>query len=156
MSVASFLKKHTLIEVTLLFLAHIGRMLLMKFLFLYGCVVALYKWELRTYLKSKAYIIDVEGNVTGKYFFNHTMRKKGGNDFGSPFRSISCETGYNIIFGTDTQFSQLVDKTLLESSEKDHCLKAVEIYEEKILAEAEWILKKGQFKLENYKKLKEK
>ena len=104
----------------------------MQFLFIYGCIVASYRWELRQYFRAKAYIIDVDGNVTGKYFWNHTMRKKGGYDFGDPIDSLSYAIGRNNRLRKETFFSEVIECTLLEPAETDHCEKAVLTLNKKI------------------------
>ena len=128
-----FLNKYLLTEFALLVVALFGRFIFMRLFFIYGCIRSITKWELRKYLKSCAYITDVEGNVKGKYILNDTMRKKGGHDFGDPIESISYAIGRNNRLKLQTNFSKQVEGLLLESSEKNHCEKAVKNLDNQLL-----------------------
>lgn len=127
-----FLKKYKLTEFALLLVAILGRVLLMKLLFIIGIIVASCKWELNKYMRSKAYIIDVEANVTGKHTWNLLLRKKGGHDFGDPVESMSYAIGRNNRKRKETLTSEIIEDLLLESSEADHCEKAVQFLDKKL------------------------
>lgn len=105
---------------------------MMQFLFAWGCVEASLRWELRAYFRSKAYIIDVDGNVTGKYFWNRTLKKKGGHSFGDPVESISYALGRNIRLNKESLVGDVINHYLLESVEKNHCEIAIKTLDNKI------------------------
>mgnify|MGYP003521966484 FL=1 len=127
-----FLERYQLTAFILLVLALVGKLVMMKFLFIWGVIEAKLKGELNDYLASKAYIIDVEGNVTGKYFWNRFMRKPGGHGFGDPLECRSYAIGRNKRLKKDKRLSKVIDATLLESAETNHCEKAVINLDKKI------------------------
>jgi hypothetical protein len=130
--VIRFLKKYKLTDFALLLVAFIAKKLIMQFLFLWGCVEASCRWELRQYFRAKAYIIDVDGNVTGKYFWNRVLKKKGGHSFGDPLESMSYAIGQNMRLRKDTLTSDVINHYLLEASEKNHCEIAIKTLDNKI------------------------
>lgn len=114
-------------ELLLLIIA-VSASFLVGFLFLYGCIRALsiggFK-RLMKYFREVAYIIDVAFCVLGQFFWNDTMKKKGGYDFGSPHDSISECMGQNKRIANETKWGAWWGRRL-NKWDKNHLEKAID------------------------------
>lgn len=84
------------------------------------------KGELKRYWKRNAYINDVKLSVSGEYILNATLRHKNNPShlkFGHPFHSISDIMGRLRL----TKFGKWCDDKFLDTIEKRHIEKAVEL-----------------------------
>lgn len=85
--------------------------------------------EVSRYWKSNAVMLDKKLNVSGQYILNWLMIKgevESYLKFGNEFATVSEHMG-RLPKSNDTEFSIWCEDVMLDSIEKDHCAKAVEL-----------------------------
>ena len=90
----------------------------------------LLRCKLSKWFRDMALVLDVLGNVMCAQVFNIALKKKGGFEFGNPTHTISYVLGKNEELNKLTYIGKLLVK-VLNSIEKNHCKKAVFLYEKK-------------------------
>lgn len=93
------------------------------------------KGELKRYWKSNSVMWDKKLNVSGQYILNALLIKGDVPDhlkFGKEFSTISDQMG-RIPKSNDTEVSAWCEDVMLDSIEKDHCAKAVQLNNKALL-----------------------
>lgn len=78
------------------------------------------KWKLEL-----AIIIDIYGNVLGKYFWKAILIKKDGYKFGNPKETISSALGKNKLKGALTKSGKILC-FILDTLDPNHCIKSID------------------------------
>ncbi len=108
----------------LLVIAWALKIILSPILLIYGLFMAIFKCELGKYLKSLAIILDVFGNVLGKYLFDDILKERIGYAFGNRLDTISYALGKNKENDTLSKFGRFMGK-ILNLLDKNHLEKAI-------------------------------
>jgi 8-oxo-dGTP diphosphatase len=93
--------------------------------FVFGCISAIGKHELNSYLMSCAITIDKGGNVSCKYLLSLIMIKPHAYQFGNTKETISSVLGKNSKKDNLTLFGKMVN-LLLDKIQKDHTLISID------------------------------
>ena len=109
----------------LFFIAVILAMVLLPLGFIYALIT--FRVSKSKYLFNLAFALDKIGNATLGVFMNDVLKKKGGVSFGNYDVTISYTLGRNQQLKTLTLLGRGV-ANILDFIDKDHCMKAVNIY----------------------------
>lgn len=107
----------------LFIVARLLELILIPIFIVWGIIESIIIKKLGDYFKSLALIIDVMGNVFGKYMMNRLLITKEGYSFGSRFETISYVLGKNKKLNTLTKLGIFIGK-ILNKIDKNHLEKA--------------------------------
>lgn len=125
--VLKMLGKIPIVGIVLVIVSKVCYSLLNDILFAINAGIADYKGELDPFLKSNAVMNDKKLNVAGQYTLNAVMIKGEAEPslkFGNQFSTVSDQMGR---LPQMTKFGTWCKDVFLDTLEKDHCAKAVQL-----------------------------